>query len=125
MNFFGKYTRESWGVKKRRGKSGAKNLRREPFLLWSLMESLGVGPAVLFSGLNIGDINQSDSSADVALVVEAGLRFMALKNVSLDTSFHYRYARPSYGYEVGGTPVDIDVKDFNAFSFLFRASYHF
>ncbi len=86
---------------------------------------VGVGPAVLFSGLNIGDINQSDSSADVALVVEAGLRFFALKNVSLDTAFRYRWAQPGYSYNVGGTNVGVDVNDFNSFSFLCRASYHF
>jgi opacity protein-like surface antigen len=86
---------------------------------------VGVGPAVLLSGLNISWLNQSDSSADIALVVEAGVRFFALKNVSLDTSFRYRYAQPSYSYTLAGTPIDIDMNDFNSFSFLFRANYHF
>jgi opacity protein-like surface antigen len=86
---------------------------------------VGVGPAVLLSGLNIDSFNQSNSSADIALVVEAGVRFFALKNVSLDTSFRYRYAQPSYSYNLLGTNVDLDARDFNSFSFLFRANYHF
>ena len=93
---------------------------------------IGVGPCVLFSGLNLGDLdtgagNQvgSKSSVNVALVTEAGLRFMALKNVSLDAAFRYRWASPTYGFEDSlGQTHDVSL-DAHQFSFLFRTSYHF
>ena len=33
---------------------------------------------------------------NVALVVEPGIRWVALTNVSIDTAFRWRYAAPSY-----------------------------
>jgi opacity protein-like surface antigen len=68
-----------------------------------LQPYLGVGPAILFSSMNptggsgvfkLG----SESAVSVALAVEAGMRWMALKNVSVDLSFKYRYAKPSYDF---------------------------
>jgi len=41
----------------------------------------------------------SDSGATIALAVDAGLRWMVLKNVSFDLFFKYRYAQPSFHYE--------------------------
>jgi len=85
---------------------------------------VGVGPCVLFSGLSMDDWG-SQSSTNVALVTEAGLRFMALKNVSLDAAFRYRWASPTYGF-VDGAGVSHDISlDAHQFSFLFRTSYHF
>ncbi len=85
---------------------------------------LGVGPGIVFSSLNTALIDQSASSVDIALVAEAGVRFMALKNVSLDVAFRYRWCQPTYSYTVGGTNAEISV-DANQFSALCRASYHF
>jgi opacity protein-like surface antigen len=96
---------------------------------------LGVGPGIVFSSLNVGSahnsqafisVEQSASSVDIALVAEAGVRFMALKNVSLDVAFRYRWCQPTYSYGSvgGGTNVNIGV-DANQFSALCRASYHF
>jgi len=85
---------------------------------------VGVGPCVLFSGINAGSFNGGNSSSvNIALVTEVGLRFMALKNVSLDAAFRYRYAgAPSYSVS---SDTDVSLNDVNAFSFLFRTSYHF
>jgi opacity protein-like surface antigen len=84
---------------------------------------VGVGPACLLSGVDLGAVGLGNSSnADIALVVEAGVRYFALKNVSLDTAFRYRWARPSWDF---AGPTSVDMNDFNSFSFLFRASYHF
>ena len=33
---------------------------------------------------------------NVALVVEPGIRWMVLKNVSIDTAMRYRYSQPSW-----------------------------
>jgi hypothetical protein len=85
---------------------------------------LGVGPAILFSGINIKGAGAS-SSVDPALVVEAGIRWVLLKNVSVDTSIRYRYASPTYSMTLYNTfPVNVSVPS-NEFSFLARANYHF
>ncbi|MBM4275968.1 MAG: hypothetical protein FJ134_16135 [Deltaproteobacteria bacterium] len=97
-----------------------------------LQPYLGVGPGIMFSsvdgfkdvgGLGLG----SASSVDIALVTEAGVRYMALKNVSLDLGFRYRYGAPSYsitGAAFPGQTVNIKF-DTHQFSALFRVGYHF
>jgi opacity protein-like surface antigen len=102
---------------------------------------VAVGPAILFSSQTptlsyIPEFGPawikapSQSSADIALAVEAGMRYMALKNVSLDVSFKYRYANPSYHYS-GLMGSDGSVNNFtfsptyNFFSFQVGAAYHF
>jgi len=94
-----------------------------------LVPYVGVGPAILWSGINAGKFGLGNaSSTNVALVAEGGIRFMALKNVSLDAGFRYRYATPEYSFNghIGKTPINADVSTtINAFSFLFRANYHF
>lgn len=90
---------------------------------------VGVGPCVLFSGLDVPGLG-SASSTNIALVTEAGIRYMALKNVSLDLSFRYRYASPSYDFDIPVAPgfrsttstVSLDA---HQFSILTRVSYHF
>ncbi len=89
-----------------------------------LVPYVGVGPGIVFSSLNTALIDQSASSVDIALVVEAGIRFMALKNVSLDAAFRYRWCQPSYSYNVGSTNINVDL-DANQFSAIARANYHF
>ncbi|MBM4273970.1 MAG: hypothetical protein FJ134_05860 [Deltaproteobacteria bacterium] len=89
-----------------------------------LQPYVGVGPGIVFSGLNL-DGGGSKSSVDIALVTEAGLRYMALKNVSLDVAFRYRYTSPSYNFAgIIETPSKISF-DAHQFSTLVRASYHF
>jgi opacity protein-like surface antigen len=85
---------------------------------------VAVGPGILFSNMNVGNGWGSASSVNIALVVEGGVRFMCLKNVSLDAAFRYRYAEPSYDLDVAGVDVSVS-PELNMFSFLFRANYHF
>ena len=56
---------------------------------------------------------------NVALVVEPGVRFMVLRNVSVDVAMRFRYSAPSYS-------DNITIKT-NLYQFapLVRASYHF
>jgi opacity protein-like surface antigen len=86
-----------------------------------LQPYVAVGPAIMFvsqqPSFNINMVNisggapvvppinpnsvskmSSQSTTAICLAVEAGLRWMALKNVSLDVSFKYRYAQPSLTY---------------------------
>ncbi len=112
-----------------------------------LQPYVAVGPAILFSSqqptlnymnnLAPGFIATSTtfgsrSSADICLAVDAGLRYMALKNVSIDASFKYRWANPSYNFSgsyangLASGPVSFTYSPtYNLFSFQLGAAYHF
>jgi hypothetical protein len=81
---------------------------------------IGVGPAILWSGFENPIGNGGVNAMNVALVVEPGIRWMALPNVSIDTAMRYRYAVPSY--EIG--PLTLS-PTLHQFAFLVRANYHF
>ena len=104
-----------------------------------LVPYVGVGPGIVFSTMEtatFGGNSNSASSVDIALVAEAGVRFMALRNVSLDAAFRYRWCSPSYDFapvnfgpngdnqRSRSTPVNGSI-DANQFSAILRASYHF
>jgi opacity protein-like surface antigen len=101
---------------------------------------LGIGPAVVFTGVqgtlpirtatvyvNGVDVpvdrarsaNFGDNAINVALVVEPGVRFMVMKNVSVDVAMRYRYSAPSYS-----DLVTIKT-NLHQFAPLVRASIHF
>jgi opacity protein-like surface antigen len=95
-----------------------------------LIPYVGVGPGILWSGITVRglNVNKSANSTNIALVTEAGIRYMCLKNVSLDAGFRYRYATPEYDFSgnFAGVPYNANVSTtINSFSFLFRANYHF
>lgn len=112
-----------------------------------LQPFLAVGPALLFSTQDptiiaaridtTGDVQTfaakagSQSSVDVALAVETGLRWMALKNVSLELVFKYRYAKPTYVYSLvdpftrfGGTSIELN-PTYHLLSGQVGVAYHF
>ena len=113
-----------------------------------LQPYVGVGPAILFSSQQPRISSQSifivggpaffpysikpgsDSSVNLALAVDAGIRYMCLKNVSLDLSFKYRLAQPHYNYKYTD-PLDGSREEFslnptyNLFSAQLGAAYHF
>ena len=91
-------------------------------------------PGTVFTSTNVG----SRGSTDIALAVDAGLRYMALKNVSIDASFKYRWANPSYTYSgsyawgpAGAPALSTGAVSYkyeptlNLFSFQLGAAYHF
>jgi len=49
-----------------------------------------------FNGGVSGGAKDSDHTVAVCLAVDAGVRYMALKNVSIDLFFNYRFARPTF-----------------------------
>ena len=72
-----------------------------------LQPYLAVGPGILFASqqpsfsiqsLGVNSKLESNSTVAVCLAAEAGVRWMCLKNVSLDLSFKYRYAQPYFHY---------------------------
>ena len=92
---------------------------------------LGVGPAIVWTGVD-GTLptyfhprgqftaDGGDNTMNVALVVEPGIRFMAMKNVSIDVAMRYRYAAPSW--EFNNVTIKTSVHQFAP---LIRANYHF
>ena len=106
-----------------------------------LQPYVAVGPAIMFSSqqptINFttigggGPRTSGQSSTDIALAVDAGLRYMCLKNVSIDLSFKYRYANPSYSFSgvdntLGNAPVTYKYEPaYNLFSGQLGVAYHF
>ena len=70
-------------------------------------------------------LNKTKSSVDVGLAVDAGFRYYALKNVSIDVFFKYRWVEPSYSFTLRSTVTDplgtVYVRDH---SFKMKPSYH-
>lgn len=90
-----------------------------------LQPYIGVGPAVIFtsmaprilnytySGQRSGAKVGNETVANLGICAELGLRWMALKNVSIDVFYNFRYARPKYSYNytdpVTGQPTSLSI----------------
>jgi hypothetical protein len=90
---------------------------------------LGVGPAIVWSGADFTanlpnnaryTSNIGTNNMNVALIVEPGIRWMAMKNVSIDTAMRYRYSQPSWSDDFATLKLPL-----HQFAFLVRANYHF
>ena len=107
-----------------------------------LQPYVAIGPAILFSTREMtvvvknafGDVvgggdHGSQSSVDLALMVEAGLRYLVLKHVSLDLSFKYRHATPHYTYHfldaIGFYGTHTYNPTYDLLSVQMGAAYHF
>ncbi len=121
-----------------------------------LQPYIGVGPAVLFTSLrpkaNLYSISPgtlganvhlspgTSSDATIALVVDAGIRYMALKNVSIDVGLKYQYAKPQFNYGGFDTLTQVSMNNpvpssnpcsfhlnptYNLFSAQVGVAYHF
>ena len=91
------------------------------------------------NGLSLAHMDPGTQSAtSLALAVDAGIRYMALKNVSFDISFKYLYAQPSYTFggvdnpangfniRVSGVPATFKLDPvYSLFSFQAGVAYHF
>jgi hypothetical protein len=111
-----------------------------------LQPYLAVGPAIIFTTQDVSLISfalngqggltpygiKAGSSSDVvpALATDLGVRWMALKNVSLDLSFKFRWAHPSFTYRyvdpLDGTPQSFNLHPTNCLaSIQLGVAYHF
>jgi hypothetical protein len=98
---------------------------------------IGVGPAIVWTSLDSGSIGfgpvpatgvrggtfhsiGSASSTNIALVAEAGIRWVCFKQVSVDTAYRFRYLEPSWDAGVATVNAPLYMH-----SFLVRANYHF
>jgi opacity protein-like surface antigen len=92
---------------------------------------IGIGPAIVWTHVQgswpipkqpgFGNGNWGDDATNIALVVEPGVRFMAMKNVSIDVAMRYRYSAPSWS----GNNVTVSANALHQFAPLVRANYHF
>lgn len=89
-----------------------------------LIPYVGVGPAFFATWASTSSLG-SFLAYDWGLLAEAGVRYMALKNVSLDLSFRYRNPMSAFGFERGNQKIDFDRGSSHLFNALVRASYHF
>ncbi len=120
-----------------------------------LQPYLSVGPALFFTtqkptvlsealvspfpppfwGIPYGIKPGADSQVNVGFALETGLRYMALKNVSLDASFKYQVFSPNYTYHYID-PIASGLNQpvirgfslhpvYNFFQFQVGAAYHF
>ncbi len=102
-----------------------------------LQPYVAVGPAVMFTRMNpklqangLSFNPEGDTEATIALSVESGISYMALKNVSIDLSFKYRYAQPSFSFNgannADGAPASFKLNPtYNLFSGEIGVAYHF
>jgi len=92
--------------------------------IWTAVQVPGGGTDLMYSP-------GTESSTDIALAVDAGLRYLALKNVSFDLSFKYRYAHPQYEFTgQDGSLVMVPARlkmdpPLNLYSFQMGVAYHF
>jgi opacity protein-like surface antigen len=81
------------------------------------------------NGLNLSKAAYTDTT--IALAAESGIRYMATKNVSIDLSFKYRYAQPSFYLndrvnEADGAPASVKLTPtYNLFSGEIGVAYQF
>ena len=114
-----------------------------------LQPYVAVGPAILFASMKpklntqplgitpapvlLGSVRMSPGTASdtvPALAADVGLRYMALKNVSFDLSFRYRYANPQFNFggidTVSGNPATFKLNPvYQQFSAQAGVAYHF
>jgi hypothetical protein len=87
----------------------------------------GAGPGITFSSIeaNSPGIGRGSTSA-ATLVAESGFSVFALKDVSVDLFFRYRYCNLEYGFDKGNSrpPLDLKIEN-NTFNGGLRIAYHF
>ena len=94
-----------------------------------LQPYVGVGAGIVISNPEVSGLTTLErNKVDMSLLVESGLRYMLLRNVSLDAAFRYRIIPTWFGnsYNAPGDTRKINM-DFNPelYSAVLRVSYHF
>ena len=91
---------------------------------------LGVGAGVILSNPRVdGFETREKNKLDMSVLFEGGMRFMVVRNVSLDAAFRYRIVPTQFGncYNLpgGNTNINIDIDNPVFYDALLRLSYHF
>jgi outer membrane protein W len=95
-----------------------------------LQPYVGVGPGLVISNLNVdGWDNNQTNKLDMSVLFEGGLRFMVLRNVSVDAAVRYRLVPTQFGSDSYDTSnqqeYSVDINNPRFFYGLVRLSYHF
>jgi len=94
-----------------------------------LQPYLGVGAGILISNPEISGLTTEErNKLDMSVLVEGGLRYMLLRNVSLDAALRYRMIVTNFGnsFSAPGNTQKIDLDwDPEFFNAILRLSYHF
>ena len=95
------------------------------YLYGRIVPFVGIGPGIMFTYIDGNNFNVgSQTSTNVALVTEAGVRVMVTPVFSVDSVFRYRYANPGFDFNIPGGNAKASF-DSNNFSTFVRLSYHF
>ena len=87
---------------------------------------LGVGPGVVFSSMDFNNYGGSTvTSTNVALVTEAGIRYMVTPNFSASLAYRYRYLPSSQEVSLPGVGNVNLAGTQNTSQALLRVAYHF
>ncbi len=91
---------------------------------------LGVGAGVVISNLDLDNMdNQEKNKVDMSVLFEGGLRFMLLRNVSIDAAVRYRLIPTQFGTTAFHSgeyrKINIDIDNPRFINALLRLSYHF
>lgn len=95
-----------------------------------LQPYVGVGPGLVISNLNVDNMeNNQKNKLDISVLFEGGLRFMLLRNLSLDAAIRYRIIPTQFGsdsYDPSNKQeYSVDINTPQLFNALLRLSYHF
>ncbi len=91
-------------------------LEDKEFPTGRLFPYIGVGPCVLWTTF----VDQT--STNIGLVVEPGIRFMIIPHLSADLAYRFRYAQPSFSGVNGN--LNVSFNSTNS-AVVFRLNYHF
>ena len=83
----------------------------------TIQDDIPIGPiSGTFTGgpHRVNILTQTKSSVDIGLAVDAGFRYFALKNVSIDVFFKYRWVKPNYDYTVRTRVTDPNLNVYSA-----------
>jgi hypothetical protein len=80
---------------------------------------VAVGPALVFTTMGFSGGNQT--SANIGLMAESGVRFYVVPQVSISAAFRYKMSAPTYEMQ----NVSIQPGTINTYGFLTRVAYHF
>jgi len=94
-----------------------------------LQPYVGFGPGVVISNPKVNGLTDEErNKVDLSLMAEGGLRFMLLRNVSLDAALRYRTIPTKFGnsFHSPGNDAKVNIDWYpDLFNAMLRLSYHF
>jgi opacity protein-like surface antigen len=87
---------------------------------------VGVGPSLMFTSMDFSNFGgSSNTSTNIGLVAEAGVRYMITPAFSADVAYRYRYMYPSMSFTAPGIGNVTVGGPVNNSQVIMRLAYHF